>query len=127
MDNEIRQKYEKKMVRKQVRFLKDTEYIQLVKRAKECGYKEKGVNKFIKEIALNGKIVIKKAELKEVEEGKRILFQMRKMGNNFNQITRLVNEKQGQNLSNESRNILYQLEEIKEMMFVIEKVYRKRQ
>lgn len=116
------QKYEQKRKAINVRFLLNTEYKQLLKQAEKAGYSTKNLSKYIKEISLKGKIVVKKADLKDVETAKEIIFQLRKTGVNLNQLTKLANTKKDDNLTT---LLIKELKEIKEKVSKIEQIIRK--
>ena len=119
--NAARAKHNQKIKRYGVTFYKEKELPLLLKNCKKAGFKVEDVNKYMKDIALNGKIIIKKAPVKEMEDAKKILFQLRKWGSNFNQLTRIANTRRTDPLH---ENILNEIKTAKEYISKVERLYK---
>lgn len=112
-----KRKYEDKRHRINVRYLKDTEYIQLKSAAENCGFSENELSEYIKEVSLNGAIIKETVNLKDFKESKDLLFQVRKIGLNFNQLAKQVNTFQDKTFV---KTILNQVDIVKQMINKIE-------
>jgi len=117
------QRYDKIRKTIKTRFLIETEYPKLLIAVEKAGYSRDEINKYLKYIALEGKVIIKTAHITELETGKRLLFQSRSLGNNLNQLTRRANQNKTSELS---QDILDTLIKLRANMSCIEDFFSKK-